>query len=118
LDVVTGDDIKLHRVHAGAQASRLQFGDPINLHWRGEGSRVSLGTKAAIAHRLAVCWNVCEGIPIAELESGHWRELTDAVFAGDLKTAQAVLAKMDSGTDTSDGRLHDCKQCMTKIEAE
>jgi hypothetical protein len=44
---------KLHRIHAGAQATRVEFSRPLNVTWRGEGGE---GTaKQAMAFRLATC---------------------------------------------------------------
>lgn len=34
--------------------------------------------------------------------------------AGDIDKARAVLAKMDAGTDRTDGRLHDCEPCLQR----
>lgn len=101
---------KLHRVHAGATSSRLEFDAPIRMTWRGEGGDVAI--KNAMAHRLATCWNVCEGIPTALLLDGVIRDVFAAVEAGDLAAAQALVARLDRGTDRSHGRLHDCPGCL------
>jgi hypothetical protein len=100
--------VRLHRIHALGQASRLEI-DDLGMVWRGEGGAGQL--KVDVAHRFAVCWNVCEGVPTEELERGFWRDLTDAVEAGDLKAARAALARIDRGTDRTNGRLHDCASC-------
>ncbi len=102
--------VKLHRHHAAPQATRVQFGEPISQTWRGDGGNPDL--KAAIAYRLAVCWNVCEGIPTSQLEEGVLIELLDAVADGNLRRAQSLLAKMDRGFDETDGRFHDCEPCL------
>lgn len=107
--------MRLHRIHALPAATRVQF-DHADLHmtWRGNGG--TMDEKRQIAERLATCWNVLEGMPTALLLEGVLRELCDAVAGGDLAGAQAALAKMDRGTDTTDGRLHDCKNCITNEE--
>lgn len=106
--------MNLHRYHCGAQASRLQVDLPDgSMTWRADG-RAPLAAKGAIAHRLAVCWNVLEGMPTELLELGLLKRLCDAVAANDITTARAVLSEMDQGTDCTDGRLHDCKACAAK----
>jgi hypothetical protein len=99
------------------QSSRVQVVLPDGEQtWRMDG-RAPLELKAAIARRLAVCWNVCEGFPTDQLELGILKELCDAVAAGDIAKAQEALARMDRGTDTTDGRLHDCKPCLAREES-
>jgi hypothetical protein len=105
--------VKLHRIHASAQSTRFQI-DELHTTWRGEGGKLSLATKIDIAHRMAVCWNVAEGIPTEVLEGGILRELTQAVLDGDLARAQAALSKLHAGTDTTHGRLHDCPSCLKR----
>jgi hypothetical protein len=55
---------------------------------------------------------VCEGIPTKLLLDGILRDVFEAVEAGDLPTAQALVATLDRGTDTTHGRLHDCPGCL------
>jgi hypothetical protein len=94
------------------QATRVQVVMPDGEQtWRMDG-RAPLDLKAAVARRLAVCWNVCEGFPTEQLELGLLRELCNAVAAGDIAKAQELLAKSDRGCDTTDGRLHDCQPCL------
>ena len=101
---------KLHRIHAGAASSRLEFSEPIAMTWRGEGGPPEI--KTAVAHRLATCWNVLEGIPTAALLDGALRKICDAVEAGDLDAAQRELARFDRKIDRTNGRLHDCPGCL------
>ena len=60
---------ELHKVHAAhdrkAKSLRVDVGD---VAWRGESGAHAV--KAAMALRLAVCWNVCEGIQTDKLEAG------------------------------------------------
>jgi hypothetical protein len=110
-------DVKLHRFHMVDQSSRLQFDHPtLGMTWRADG-RYSLDLKNKIAHRLAVCWNVLEGIPTEALMKGMLLELCKAIDAGDMQRAKAVLATMDRAVDNTDGRPHDCVGCL-KREAE
>ncbi len=107
--------VKLHRIHAMNEATRLQI-DDLGMTWRGDGGDPRL--KVDISHRLAVCWNVCEGMPTELLLSGVLRDLIAAVDAGDLAGAQAQLARMDRDIDRTDGRLHDCKHCLARDGSE
>lgn len=101
-------DFKLHRFHMVDQASRLQFDHPDHgMTWRADG-RFPLDLKGAIAHRLAVCWNVLEGMPTESLKNGMLLELCDAVEAGDMERAKAALAEMDRGIDRTGGKVNDC----------
>lgn len=108
---------KLHRFHMRDQSSRLEFDNEVHgMAWRADG-RYPLALKGAIAHRLAVCWNVLEGMPTELLEKGLLLELFKAVDAGDMDRAKAAVAKIDRGSDNTDGRPHDCNACI-KREAE
>lgn len=112
--------MKLHRIHANAQSTRLEF-NSLDLTWRGEGRSVSLADKMAIAHRLALCWNLCEGMPTELLEGGLLRDVAWAVRDGDLAKAQELQRQLDDGRDLTDGRLHDCASCLggtARIEDE
>ncbi|MGE3454342.1 MAG: hypothetical protein AB7O24_04435 [Kofleriaceae bacterium] len=77
-----------------------------------DGGNASLPLKRAMAERIATCWNVLEGIPTAALLDGVLRDIFMAIDAGDLAEAQRLLAVLDSRTDLTDGRAHDCKQCL------
>ena len=101
-------DLKLHRLHAAPQATRVQF-DTLGITWRGEGGSVALKTE--MARRLAVCWNVLVGAPTDALEEDAMGRLFNAVAAGDLATARDLVRQMDAALDWTDGRLHDCVQC-------
>lgn len=103
--------VKLHHVHAAPQASRVEFDQPAPTTWRGEGS-ASLPMKREIARRLAVCWNVLEGIPTEALESGLLRDVFDAIDAGDIERARLVAARLDKAIElTETGKPHACKAC-------
>lgn len=106
---------KLHRIHAAPQATRVQF-DGMGITWRGDGGCIE--EKTAMARRLAVAWNVCEGFPTPALERGLLRELVDAVAAGNLAAAQAAVAEMDLEVDTTGGRVHDCEPCLAREAAQ
>lgn len=130
--------MKLHRIHAAVAATRVEFDtNGLSMTWRGEG-KGGLALKAEIARRLAICWNVCEGMPIEALEAGLIRDVfnhADALVAGledDLegwetklgeKTSTALAAlrdalnKCDTTLDRTDGRLNDCESCAPDPEA-
>jgi len=99
---------RLHRLHAANQATRVQF-DTLGITWRGDGGSVELKTE--MAHRLALCWNLCEGFTTETLERGMMRDLPQAVYDGDIDTARRLVSEMDRAVDRSDGRLNDCVQC-------
>lgn len=105
------DGLKLHHIHAAPQATRVEFDHhPVHITWRGDGGTLPL--KREMARRLAVCWNVLEGIPTEALESGMLREVFDAIAAGDLDRAQRAAAKVDAAIDlTEDGKQHACEDC-------
>jgi hypothetical protein len=69
---------ELHRHHAGHDAKSKGWRvDAGGLSWRPDG-KASTELKRATALRLAVCWNICEGIPTDALLAGVVR---DQVFA-------------------------------------
>lgn len=105
---------KLHRIHAGQQATRVEL-NTLNMTWRGEGGDPSL--KEAIAFRLAACWNVLEGIPSERLVTGFVRDLIAAVQAGDLALARELAARAVDAVELIDGRPHDCAACI-KTDAD
>lgn len=100
----------IHRIHAAPVASRVQFHE-LGHAWRADGGR-SLPEKVAVAYRLALCWNVMEGIPTELIEAGWIRDLCAAVDAGDLAKAQAIVRQWSERIELVDGRPHDCKQCI------
>lgn len=104
--------MKLHHLHAAPQASRVEFhGSRPAMIWRADGN-ASLKLKAETARRLAVCWNVLEGIPTEALESGMLLEVFGAIAAGDLERAQRAAAKIESAIElTDDGKPHACESC-------
>jgi hypothetical protein len=108
--------VKLHHTHAAAQASRVELHD-LNQVWRGEGG--NLPVKRDVAHRLATCWNVLEGIPTEALLDGALRDLFAAVDAGDLAGAQAIVARFDARIErTADGSAHDCAGCRMREQED
>lgn len=110
--------MKLHRFHCAPQATRVHVALPEHeMTWRADG-RAPLDLKRDVAHRLAVCWNVLEGVPTEVLLQGHLLEMCMAIDAGDLERAKAALAKLDRGSDWSDGRPHDCPGCLEREASE
>jgi hypothetical protein len=105
--------VKLHRIHAAPVATRVQF-DDLGMTGRGEGGDPA--HKDAMAYRLALCWNVLEGMPTSALADGMLRDIFMAIDAGDLAAAQALVARFDGRIDDTNGRPHDCKSCL-KSEA-
>lgn len=124
----SADLSRLHRVHAEPSADGNSF-DIDNVRWRGDGG--DFKTKKAMAYRLALAWNLLEGIETSVAESGAIRDLyvvvddivewldkniatTDSV----LTTLLQALKKASDGVkvDLTDGRLHDCKSCISRSE--
>jgi hypothetical protein len=102
--------VKLHHIHAAPRASRVEFDDLDRMAWRGEGG--GLPIKREVARRLAVCWNVLEGIPTEALESGSLREMFEALAAGDLDRARRAAPQVEDAVElTEDGYPHACKAC-------
>lgn len=103
---------KLHHLHASPQASRVEFhGSRPAMIWRADGN-ASLELKRLTARRLAVCWNVLEGIPTAALETGMLLEVFEAIAAGDLARAQRAAAQVEASVElTEDGKQHACESC-------
>ena len=107
---------KLHRIHVSPQATRVQISGTAGVGsqtWRGEGGDGA--AKQAIAYRLALCWNVLEGIPSAALEAGLVRDLCTLIEAGDLAGAQALVARWTDLVDMTNGRPHDCAGCLGEV---
>lgn len=105
----------LHHVHAAPQATRVEFDQPVAVTWRGDGGSIPL--KRDMARRLAVCWNVLEGIPTGALEGGALREVFDALEAGDLARAQRAAQLVQASVElTADGRQHACDSCRDQAE--
>jgi hypothetical protein len=116
----------LHRSHASTppNGNRVDIGA---VAWRGEGS--NWDEKRPQARRIVVCWNVCEGWPTEALEAGALRnadELVQKLLARLKHEAlsddaldlvdelQDALAKRDVQQDVTNGRLHDCEDCLRK----
>ena len=103
--------VRLHHVHASPQASRVEFEHPAPMTWRADGN-AKLALKHNVARRLAVCWNVLEGIPTAALEGGILSEVFAAIDSGDIERARRAVSAIDAELDvTADGALHDCESC-------
>lgn len=89
-----------------------------------------------MAHRLALCWNVCEGWPTDALEAGCLRDYDAAArslisvvekYPTDELRADVVnavgrlriaLRNRDIHQDLTCSRLHDCEDCIEKEEQE
>lgn len=122
----------LHRIHA-APAAGLggRSFDVGPFRWRAEGGPKDGELARAVAHRLALCWNLCEGARTATLEDGAiLREaeahdaLLDAIERGaDLAEIQRLAAAarqaandLDDAYDRTGGRLNDCPTCNPAAE--
>lgn len=116
------DAFRLHRLHAAPCLTGCSL-DIGPVRWRpADGG--TWDEKTAQAHRLALVWNLCEGLPTAALEAGHLARQADALEAlleawasgEDLVPHVAALnALRDSVQDSFDvteGRLHDCESCL------
>lgn len=110
--------MKLHHIHAAPVASRVQFEHRgLEVTWRGDGGTLPL--KREMARRLAVCWNVLEGIPTEALERGLLLEAFTAIAAGDLARAQRAAAEIDKAVElTEHGDAHDCDACRRRGNPE
>jgi hypothetical protein len=104
--------MRLHHLHAAAQATRVEFhGIRPAMIWRADGN-ASLEIKGRTARRLAVCWNVLEGIPTEALETGMLLEVFEAIAAGDLERAQRAAAQVEAAVELTDnGKPHACESC-------
>ena len=134
---------KLHRIHAsvatrGGRTGKgggvsFDVGGTAGARWRGDGGTGEM--RAAMAHRLALCWNLAEGWPTAALEEGILLKEDDAVVELLAAVAEAEdtgawgpvrgaaqrlrdLRKCNTGrVDITDGRLHDCAGCLARDES-
>lgn len=116
----------LHRHHAAPASGR--GGSSFDLgpvRWRGEGGDGDL--KRAMAYRLALSWNLCEGWPTEALERGVLREVDEGLVEllallsrtnvpdnvwDAAARLRALLAECDAHIDLTDGRAHDCQACL------
>jgi hypothetical protein len=117
--------MKLHRIHAAP--SKGWSVDIAGIRWRPENGG-SAEMKRAQAHRIALTWNLAEGFPTEALERGCLRDVNVAVHA--LLAAEEAgqplaehFAELRSALeaqqlDETDGRLHDCEQCLSRYEEE
>jgi hypothetical protein len=121
------ESARLHRIHAAPASG--QGGRSFDLggyRWRPTEAGKDSEDARAIAHRLALCWNLCEGIRTETLEAGALRkeadataELVEAIERGEpperLRALTAALRRagglVEAGIDRSHGRLHDCPSC-------
>ena len=120
---------KLHRMHA--EPSTGNSFDIGSVRWRGDGGDNDL--KRAMSYRLSFCWNMAEGIPLEALEAGAIdqyfeaaRQLADQVnrFSDRMphelreQLGKFELAERAMKVDRTDGRLHDCENCIEKEKAD
>jgi hypothetical protein len=125
---------RLHRIHvAPALGTGGSSFDVEGVRWRGDAGTASW--KRSVAYRLALCWNLCEGWPTATLEDGVLRDLDDVSFRLEValtdllahdpralpheiitlvEAAAALRATRDADYDDTDGRPHDCPDCLRK----
>lgn len=72
----------LHRKHLAYDAKgtgwRVDLGHAASIRIESQKGELSNATKKAIAHRLAVTWNVLEGIPTKDLLAGAVRKCFEA----------------------------------------
>ena len=124
-DVSTIDFDRLHRVHATPTSGNSL--DLAGARWRPTGS-ATMEQNQKVAYRMALCWNVLEGIPNAALDAGVLRELHEVswqlVDAHRARSpVEALLGRLaelmgtfDRQIDLTDGRLTDCP-CAIKEQA-
>lgn len=123
---------RLHRIHvAPALGTGGSSFDLDGVRWRGDAGAGPW--KRAVAYRLALCWNLCEGWPTEVLEDGVLREDDHAVEAllnalrglldADagalpasvrelLANCEDVRRRRDAAYDLTNGRPHDCPSCL------
>lgn len=124
------DRFRLHRIHA-APASGVG-GNSFDLgpfRWRPEGPGGQHELARAIAYRVAFTWNAAEGIPLQALEEAVLAEfhaaavaLSKGLLSGEvcgrtLLESAGRLLELDRRIDfdRTDGRLHDCHQCLPQL---
>jgi hypothetical protein len=131
------DPARLHRIHAVLAQKRSERSkvEPVSFdidlaRWRCEKGGKDWAMSAAMARRLVVCWNLCDGYPTEALEDGVLRDLyvvgvdlAKAVISGDPNAtalAQRYRELNDQAAgqlDTTDGRVHDCDNPGCREEA-
>lgn len=126
--------MKLHRIHAAPSAGVGGRSFDLLGRWRCDGAQDPAITRL-VAHRLSLCWNLCEGWPTEDLEGGILRDieettlhLLDELFVADFEVElpQAVIdlrgklkALFEKGQkvyDNTDGRPADCDGCYPPKE--
>jgi hypothetical protein len=129
----TAEPGRLHRIHAapttGKGGRSFELG---GYRWRPAMADKGALDAGAIAYRIALCWNLAEGIRTEALEAGALPLEADAVeqlVAGVergapteelVRMAAAVRAaggRVEACIDRTEGRLHDCEACMKKTPA-
>lgn len=129
---------ELHRMHASvANGKGGNSFDVDSVRWRGEAGKGA--DKRAMARRLAVCWNVCEGWPTEALEAGVLRNADTAAqdllaaldhvdltvvavdrspeICGAMKRLREALAKRDTHYDLRNGLPHDLCRMRRRANA-
>lgn len=118
----------LHRIHACPTSGKggRSF-DLAGYRWRPADASGETHEAQQVAFRMALCWNLCEGITTDGLAGGAL--LDEAQAVGDLVTAiergadleelrqlagavRAAGGLVEAATDRSHGRLHDCPSCL------
>lgn len=127
--------LKLHHLHAAPASSGMSFDLGPLARVRYDGGDAT--DKRDITQRLAVLWNMHEGIPTEVLEAGRVREFYDAVHelvtevnaavevVGDINVEATQLKQLAEKVSkaweaitiepTADGRRANCK-CSEKVE--
>lgn len=126
-DASSIDYDRLHRTHAAPTGGNsLDVG---GARWRPTGT-ASMEQHRKVAHRLALCWNVMEGIPTEAIEEGvldrlqrvSW-EIVDAQRAGQpleplVSKLGELLGTFERRMDRTEGRLSDCPCAMKSASPE
>lgn len=109
----------LHRIHAAPTGGNSV---DIGARWRPEKELTHEQAKA-VAHRMALCWNLCEGWPTEVLEAGALRDLDTLTreildleansrpINAKLEKLRELHAKFDPAFDFTGGRPADCQGC-------
>ena len=103
----------LHLVHAGHDATGKGWRVDIGWSsWRVE-SQAAGEVKKAMALRLAVCWNVLEGIPTEALLAGAVRDFYAAALemAAELGEGHPLTVRLRAADHAHHLQAVSCKQC-------
>jgi len=122
----------LHRLHAAPALGRggRSF-DLAGWRWRPDGAPDHEERNPRdVAFRLALCWNLCEGIPTEVLENGWFRLQAEAIdvllkAAGEDRLTSAHVDKLRdlrdqidaavAAANPGDGTLSDCEACEERL---